>query len=195
MRNKISRREWLGVAAGAMAAAAPASNWIFALNGDGAIVKAATKDAGDWKPVFFSKRQAEGLANLADAIIPRTDTPGARDARVHEYIDLAMSVESESAQERFTERFTWLEKRAKKQFRKGIEELDPAECAELLEPLSDLHDDHPEELQPGAALVRDIKTRTVFGYYTSLEGRVQELGLPPEVGMETWQGCTHEGGH
>jgi len=33
-----------------------------------------------------------------------------------------------------------------------------------------------------------------FGYYTSLEGRVQELGLPEAVSMQTWRGCPHPDG-
>lgn len=196
MTQKISRRTWLGLAAGATAATLPGRDWIFGLTPDGTIVKAAAKSgASTWKPVFFTKRQAEGIAVLTDAIIPRTDTPGARDARVHEYIDLALSVNSESAQERFLARLKWMEKRSKKLYKKSIGDLSPEECTDFLAPFSDEHDKHSEELKEGASLFRDLKTRTVFGYYTSREGRVEELGLPEKVGMETWQGCSHPDGH
>ena len=196
MSRKISRRTWLGLAAGATAATLPGRDWIFGLAQDGSIVKAAAKPgAAAWKPVFFTRRQAEGIAVLTDAIIPRTDTPGARDARVHEYIDLALSLDSESTQERFRTRLKWMEKRAKRLYKKKIGDLSPEECAEFLAPLSDEHDKHPDDLKEGAALFRDLKSRTVFGYYTSREGRVEELGLPAEVGMETWRGCTHPDGH
>ncbi len=194
MNNEISRRRWLGLSAGAVAAAATGTNWVFKLDGSGNVVKAETTGSAKWKPAFFTRKQAEGVANLVDAIIPTTNTPGARDARVHEYIDLVLSVGTESTQERFLGQLKWLEKHSKSKFRKNLGDLSPEECTDLLEPLSDLHGKHPEDLKPGAAFFRDLKTRTIFGYYTSLEGRVEELGLPAEVGMESFEGCRHSQG-
>jgi len=43
-----------------------------------------------WKAKLFDAHQLETVAVLADRIIPATDTAGAREARVHEYIDLML---------------------------------------------------------------------------------------------------------
>lgn len=40
-----------------------------------------------WKPVFFDEAQGKALAEIADTILPTTDTPGAKDVGVHEFID------------------------------------------------------------------------------------------------------------
>jgi hypothetical protein len=49
-------------------------------------------------------------------------------------------------------------------------------------------------LKPGASFFTNVKTKTVFGYFTSREGWVEELGRPEHVGMETWMGCSHQEG-
>ncbi|MEM7368760.1 MAG: gluconate 2-dehydrogenase subunit 3 family protein [Bacteroidota bacterium] len=41
----------------------------------------------DWTPVYLSKDQGTLLAEIAEIIIPASDTPGAKDVFVHEFID------------------------------------------------------------------------------------------------------------
>ena len=64
----------------------------------------------------------------------------------------------------------------------------------LLDSISDEQKDPPKSLLPGTTFFTDLKRRTIFGYYTSLEGRVQELGLPEAVSLQTWRGCPHPDG-
>src|SRR5690349_20576208 len=45
------------------------------------------QEALSWQPVFFSKVQAALVAEVADIIIPRTSTPGAKDVGVPGFID------------------------------------------------------------------------------------------------------------
>lgn len=45
----------------------------------------------DWIPEFFSVEQADLVAEIADLIIPDTDTPGAKAALVHRLIDRLMA--------------------------------------------------------------------------------------------------------
>lgn len=191
MNNEVSRREMLkaGVAA---AGAAAGSHWVFRLTGDGRIVKAQATEA--WKPIVLSEREAEQLAAVCEAILPRTDTPGARDARVHEFIDLSLSIENEGMQNRFRENLGWLNDFSKKQTRRELHEASPEQLVEVLTPLSDEHEEHPDDLRTGASFFSDLKSRTIYAYYTSREGWVEELGRPESVGMETWRGCTHGDG-
>lgn len=191
METKITRRTVLGMAAGA-AATLSGSSWKFALDGQGNIVRAAAKEgAAQWTPVLFSTEQAREIAVLAETIIPRTDTPGAQDARVHEYIDLSLSVESERNQARFLDGLSWLENRCQSQFNASLSEAAESQIVELLSSVSDEHDSYPDDLKRGATFFAELKRRTIFGYYTSREGWVEELGRPDAVSMEQFKGCTH----
>lgn len=193
MPNEISRRKMLGMTAGAAATALTGSEWAFVVTDSGRVVKAATKDkAAKWKPTVLSKREIDQVAAVCEAIIPRTDTAGARDARVHEYIDVALSAEGPARQKNFREGLKWLDRYCKEVTGSGLQKASEEDVAAVLAPLSDEHSSHPATLKPGASFFRDLKNRTIFGYYTSEKGRVEELGKPAEVRMdEVFRGCTH----
>lgn len=192
MPNEISRRKLLQMTAGAAGALA-GSHWVFRLTTDGRIVKAATDEAVAWEPVVLNKRQADQVAAVCEAIIPQTGTPGARAARVHEFIDLWLSINSEPTRARFLEGLDWLDSHCKRVTGKRLHKATDEQVSRALEPLSDEHDSHPDDLQPGASFFSDVKSRTIFAYYTSRDGWVEELGLPEHIGMETWKGCTDPG--
>ena len=50
---------------------------------DGCVVDAQA----EWAPKYFSAEQVDLLAAMADHLLPRTGTPGARDVLVHRFID------------------------------------------------------------------------------------------------------------
>ena len=41
-----------------------------------------------WAPKFFTTEQGLTLAEIGEVILPKTDTPGAKDVFVHEFVDL-----------------------------------------------------------------------------------------------------------
>ena len=45
----------------------------------------------DWRPELVTPAQGALLAEIAEAILPETETPGAKAARVHVFIDLALA--------------------------------------------------------------------------------------------------------
>jgi hypothetical protein len=195
MNNEISRRRLLKMTASAATALA-GSHWAFRVGADGRIVKAQTADPSAWKPTFFTGAEIQQLAAVCEAIIPRTKTPGARDARVHEYIDVAMTVEAAPLQDRFRTGLAWLEAYCQKQTKKGLANASGEEITRLLATISDTNQKVPDDLKPGASFFTDVKSRTLFGFYTSREGWVEDLGRPEHVGMEKWAGCPHpEGTH
>ena len=51
----------------------------------------APQTPGAWRPEVLSAGQADTLAEVVETIIPTTDTPGARAARVPVFIDLALA--------------------------------------------------------------------------------------------------------
>lgn len=187
-----TRREALGLAAGAALTLVVGERWVFAAR-DGEVVKVASEGDEGWRPVLLSDREGRALARLVEALIPRTDTPGARDARVHEYIDLAVSLAPEAQKKGFVSGLRWLDRLCRRRFDADLAAVGEADLVELLRSVSDEHATHPKSLERGARFFADLKRRTIFGYYTSVEGRVEELGLPEVVSMQKWQGCRHRG--
>ena len=49
------------------------------------------QDGTPWRPRFFTADENAAIETLAELIIPETDTPGARAANVHQYIDWIVS--------------------------------------------------------------------------------------------------------
>lgn len=52
---------------------------------------AAETAVGGWKPAFVPADQMELLAEIAETILPKTATPGAKDVMVHQFIDAAFA--------------------------------------------------------------------------------------------------------
>ena len=73
---------------------------------------------------FFTPAQFATLAETAETIIPRTDTPGAKDAGVPQFMDSLMTA--------------WASKERQAQFRKLIGEIDAAALAAGGKPLAKL---------------------------------------------------------
>ena len=159
-------------------------------------VPAAAATAGaevSWQPAFLSRQQAALLSRLCDLILPRTATPGALDAEVPQYIDLAVSLADPDERLSLFGGLGWIDARASSRDGKAFLSLSEAEQVALLREISDEHAGHPKELEPGAAFFADLKRRTLFAYFTSEKGRVEALGRPAEVEREIFRGCTHSG--
>jgi hypothetical protein len=191
MAEPISRRSVL------LASAALAASPRLALGGVQAAAAAAppipTLDPA-WRPKFLSGEQAQSVALLAETILPRTSTPGAIEARVHEWIDLELSLQPAADARRFVDGLAWMEKRARQVTGKTLVAASSEERVKLLQEISDEAKPSSEELAPGVRFFEDLKRRTIFGYYTSEVGRTKGLGLPEAVTMETFRGCTHRDG-
>ena len=71
MNDELSRRNLLKMTAGAVTALT-GSNWVFRVADGGRIVKAQTDAVSAWKPVYFKGDEADQVAALCEAIIPRT---------------------------------------------------------------------------------------------------------------------------
>ena len=80
-----------------------------------------------WKPQFFDKHQNDTVTAIAELIIPRTDTPGAKDARVNEYIDLLLSDGPHESRVRFLEGLSWLDGHALRLHQKPFVQCTPAQ--------------------------------------------------------------------
>jgi hypothetical protein len=134
---------------------------------------------GGWKPLVFQGSEAETVAHLAERILPETDTPGARRALVHQYIDFVLSKGEAADRDRFRDGLVSLDGSCTDRFGKPFAELEPGRQNEVLTGISD------------SPFFREVKRLTVDGYYRSEAGMKQELGFEGNAFLAEFEGCTH----
>src|SRR5450432_3668371 len=127
------------------------------------IAALAAPSPAQGQPIFLTAAELECLTALAEAIIPRTDTPGAADAGVPATIDRRLAASPQLA-ERFRSGMKALDADARSRFGAAFSALTRQQQVELLTPRGE---------DPFFRLVKDM---TVEGYYTSKEGLSEELG-------------------
>ena len=132
----------------------------------------STPAAGTYKPKWATPAEMNQIAALADILIPRTDTPGASDAKVHEFIDYTLSTDTKRIAE----------------MRGGLKWFAAIPAAGRIEALK------KAEASPRTKegrFFRLFKDLTVDGYYSSREGLVTELGWSGNTYLPEFKGCTH----
>lgn len=143
---------------------------------------------------FFSAEQNEFVTQLAELIIPQTETPGARAAEVNLYVDKVLAASEESERKSFLAGLEWLDSRAHELHGAPFLKLAEAQQVAILKPLATRKNDRPED-QPGMRFFERLKALTITGYYTSELGYLAELGYTTGFTGE-FPGCTHaEGSH
>ncbi len=154
----------------------------------------ASLTGSDWKPIFLTDEQAHMTALIAEAIIPRTNTPGAIDASAHEFIDLILSVDNERNQGKFVEGIQWMDDRSRAVYGVGFVDASDEQRLEILTSISDDNKKVEKEVKDGWRFFKDIKRRTLDAYYTSREGLIEELGRPEGHTHKPYMGCRHGSG-
>ena len=148
----------------------------------------ATAETGLGSPAFLNPHQDETVAVISELIIPQTATPGARAAKVNQFIDLFLSHGEAEFQKEFVEGLAWIDRRSEELFQNVFIKATPQQQSELLTRMS--ADDSTED-SVGTIFFQRIKGLTVFGYYTSKEGLVEELGYQGAAYPGVYEGCTH----
>ena len=132
---------------------------------------------------LLTTRELDVLGSLTDAIIPRTDTPGARDAGVPQYIEMMLAEFTPSDRvETFRSQLDWISSWLERQGASQLEDVADEERNSLLVALDDqaFGTGISNEVPPGEpALFAILKPLTVAGYYTSQVGATQELHQTP----------------
>ncbi len=142
------------------------------------------------KPKFFTPEQDELVTVLAELIIPETDTPGARAARVNEHIDRVLGDQTAKIQQDFLEGLRWVDEESRRRFGSTFLEATVEQQINLLTLVSK-PGPVEAELQPGRRFFGDIRRRTVFAYYTSKMGILEELDYKGKTPLPEWIGCIH----
>jgi hypothetical protein len=132
------------------------------------------------------------VTTISELIIPATDTPGAKEAKVNEFIDLLLTewFDPNETQE-FLAGLAGVDASSKEKFSAAFVDCTPAQQAEVLKQLDaaamDFAVKQKQAVQMDAALppmnfFYQLKKLTLAGYYTSEIGFSQELGrtiIPP----------------
>jgi gluconate 2-dehydrogenase gamma chain len=131
------------------------------------------------------------VGRLSEVIIPKTDTAGAIETQVPEFIDAALAasasdpyVASGSADDfvrwdnlrlLFADGLRWIDEQAKNAHGAGFVSLSGEQQLALLEPMY-AQIDAGAAIGRGAQFLRALKDLTVEGYYSSRPGLFDELG-------------------
>lgn len=148
----------------------------------------------NWKPTFLNESHNETLIALSDAIIPATDTPGAKEALVNRYLDLVLAGEPAESQQKFVASLNYIESESQRLFEKEFHSLTPEERDDLLRPLA--YPQRPsfwgnkDDPDPGVEHFGRLKSMIAVAYYTSEIGE-RELGWDGSFTHGPFQGCAH----
>lgn len=138
----------------------------------------------------LSPAEAELVREITEAIIPRTETPGATDARVTEFVDLLLTEwYAPDERDRFLAGLAAIEAEARAQGGTGFLGLPPERRRSLLLKL-DAAPDRPDG--SAAQAVARLKQLTVYGFFTS--EAAADAGLTGPIIPGRFDGCVPVGG-
>lgn len=139
----------------------------------------------DWMPSVFSEAQIAMLAEVAERIIPRTDTPGAKDALVHRYIDEAVRDNfTESEKSQILGAVGTFDAIAQSMYQKDFVSLSEVEMDAVIQKTAD---DAGAYTGDDPQLFTTIKGMVAAGFFTSEVGATQALVYVPVPGP--YEGC------
>ena len=194
-KDEITRREALktiGVGAGVIAV-------LPVLGARSAIAQEVAHDhahraqaAAEAKPQplrFFTEEENRTVIEMSERIIPADDSsPGAKAAKVNEYIDLIVSESPEPTKQTWREGLTAVNKMSRDKFGKSFSDATVDQQVELLKEISK-NEKSPQTVEE--KFFRTVKYATVDGYYTSEIGIHKELHYKGNTYLKEFTGCTH----
>lgn len=155
------------------------------------VLKGCTAKPGiDWKPVFLNEEQASVVSTVSEIIIPRTDTPGAKDVGVPSFVDqMLKEVYSKEDQEEFTNGLSAFNEQAKKEHGGDFADLDEEDQAAFVKKLHDeaVNAENTTDPAPKRPFILQMKELTMLGFFTSEAGATQVLQYVAVPGA--YKGC------
>lgn len=141
-------------------------------------LEGCTREAGRTVEGLFEPDTVDFLGDIADTILPPTDSPGAKEAGVGSFIPVMVrDCYTESDQQVFVEGLTALEQASTDKFGRKFRELEAGERTELLSAL----DKEAKAYQQGKGgddpnhYFHLIKQLTLLGFFTSELGATKAL--------------------
>lgn len=175
MDMNMNRRQVLQRVAYLMGGAVSAPAVLGLLNG------CTPKQEASWQPVFLTKEQGALVADIAEIIIPRTNTPGAKDVGVPAFIDsMLKDVYTQEDRDRYLTGLKAFDDAARTAHSKAFVALSKGQQTELVKKFHDeavavelAYDPRPATLQRPFILM--TKELTLLGFFCSEPGATQVL--------------------
>lgn len=134
---------------------------------------------------LFTESQVALMNEIADTILPKTGSPGAKEAKVGNFMALmVLDCYNERDQQVFEEGLKKVDELSEKQFDKSFMEADPKQRTELLTALDKEQKDFQAKKGKDDAshYFRMMKELTILGYFSSKEGATMALRYLPVPG-------------
>ena len=192
-KNILSRRTALKTLAGTIAAFPILNNQALqaALHVHRRLARAAPAPgaAAPFQPKFFTPAENELVTLISDLIIPTDEkSPGAKEARVNEFIDLMISESDGDERALWQDSLQAVNRESGRRFGKIFVDASEDRQISLLEAMSQ-NEGNPQNLRE--RFFGQIKRSTIEGYYTSEIGIHQDLEYKGNTVMLEFEGCTH----
>jgi hypothetical protein len=180
----MNRREALKRTAWAMGGVISAPAILGVLQG------CTAKPVINWKPEYLTADQASIVSEVAEIIIPKTETPGAKDVGVPSFIDkIVKDCYSKEDQDRFSSGLTAFNEGAKKEYGDAFMDLDDEQRRAYVKKLHDeaLQAERATNPAPKRPFILTMKELTMLGFFTSESGATQVLQYDAVPGA--YKGC------
>lgn len=135
----------------------------------------------DWTPQFLDAKQSLLIGDVSELIIPRTDTPGALDAKVDRFIDAMLGAWSPKDRTDFVAGLGAFNESSKKLFNRDFTKCTPEQQTKVMDALVELAS------KDSGHIFNKVKELTVLGYCSSEEGATNLLTYDPVPGP--YKGC------
>jgi len=153
------------------------------------------QDRLSWTPLFFNEEQAQIVSEITEMILPRTETPGAKDLKVDIFVDLMFKETlSPSDQEHVLVGYEKFSATCDELYGKSFLQMNNEQRAQILKKVGEETNTFVPsvwgsklEPQPPLDFYRRVKQFTLTGYFTSEEIGKNVLRYDPIPG--DFNGC------
>jgi hypothetical protein len=137
----------------------------------------------NWTPVNLDKDQAILVSEISELIIPKTKTPGAKDAMVDRFIDAILDCYPMERKQEYLASLSSFDEKSMASFNKPFVQCNPDQKKDIMDQMVE-----ESQVTKGWHIFNRIKEWTVVGYCTSEIGATQHLVWDPVPGGH-YQGC------
>jgi hypothetical protein len=194
MHKKIPRRKMLSIMVGSTCYAVQAGTMKAASPTTVHLHQAAQAAVGatdhPLRSAVFNNHHLKTIAALSENIIPTdSHSPGAKAARVDEFVNETVSASGQAIQKLWVEGLAAVDKLAEREFGKSFADCSADQQIRLLTRISQ-NEEKPVTLEERFFVA--LKQATVDGYYLSDVGIHEELQYQGNAVLAEFPGCTHE---
>lgn len=148
-----------------------------------------TVPADNWHPKFFTPEEVADMEAFVERLIPATDTPGARDAGVHRFMDAMLAdVAEPEDQQAFKVGMEHFRQEAVRRYGQVFAQCEATQQDELIGVWEQkVFAPNADEQSVDVKFYKSAKQLVFLGFFTSEVGATQVLQYDPIPGV--YRGC------